>query len=428
MKPSNGQVGSIIYRALKHVAQKTLPESWFNSLGWQVGALRARGYWAALKKMHLEPPHLVKFTPGVNLVGYFEAPSGMGESVRLLAAAVKIAAEPLAAVTVQPPPGPALSQALAPSPYDINIIHINPPELPFIFPELGRGFWHRHYNIGFWLWELENFPQKWQPAFNLFDELWAPSEFISRCLRKSTGLPVITMPYGLSVDCDPACDRDFFKLPTDKFLFLVAADGLSILERKNPLGAVRAYARAFGPRDEGVGLVIKVRNASDSFIKQIQSILNGYPNIFYITEDMEKRRVNSLIKNVNVFVSLHRAEGFGLVLAEAMLLGTPCLATNWSANTEFMNQETSGLVDWRPTKIKHTIGPYRQGQSWAEPDLDQAAAYMKRLYLDEDYRLGLAAKAQLHLRQILSPENMARKIKDRLSQIRSSCRPLENRP
>lgn len=413
-------LGRALYSSLKHIARIILPENWFNSLGWRVGALRARGRWEALKKIRLEPPRLGDFAPGINLIGYFDAPSGMGESVRLLAEAIKAAEERLAIIPVQPPPEPALPKPIAPPSYDINIIHINPPELPVIFSELGSAVWAGHYNVGFWLWELEEFPPQWQPAFNLFNELWVPSEFISHCLRKSTNIPIVTMPYGLSAEYDPACGRDFFGLPPDKFLFLTAADGFSILDRKNPLGAVQAYAKAFEPNDKGVGLVIKVRNASFTFIDQVKTILNGYPNIFYLTEEMNKQQVNSLIKHVDAFVSLHRAEGFGLVLAEAMLLDTPCVATNWSSNTEFMTPETAALVDYRLVELTCTIGPYRRGQRWADPNLNQAADHMRRLYSDASYCKQLANKAKVHLGQKLNRQVIARRMQHRITQIRNT--------
>lgn len=421
-------LGGLFYALMKKIAHLILPEPWFNTLGWKVGAWRADRYWQAVKKVRLQSPRFDLFKPGVNVVGYFNAPSGMGESVRILAKAVQTVTDSHALISVSPPPAAMAQPRLSPPRYDVNIIHINPPELPFLFDELGGSFWDGHYNIGFWLWELEEFPPAWRLAFNIFNELWTPSDFISRCLRQSTDLPVTTMPYGLDPDYDPACDRNFFKLPADKFLFLTAADGFSIMERKNPLGAVRAYARAFQPTDTGVGLVVKVRNAPPSLLDQIKTILNGYPNIFYLMEDMNKRQVNSLIKNVDVFVSLHRAEGFGLVLAEAMFLGTPCVATSWSANTEFMDQDTACLVDAKPVVIERTIGPYRKGQYWAEPDVDQAGEYMRRLYLDPSYRQALSTQAQRDIRQKLNFQTMAQKIERRLAQIRSSAGPRRRNP
>ena len=134
-------------------------------------------------------------------------------------------------------------------------------------------------------------------------------------------------------------------------------------------------------------------------IEQIQTLMDGYDNIYFLTETLPKIEVNSLIACVDAFVSLHRAEGFGLVMAEAMLNGTPCIATNWSANTEFMNADVACMVYYTLVTLNHEVGPYKQGSHWAEPDVVQAAEYMQKLFGDREYGRQMAEKAKAFIEE-----------------------------
>jgi glycosyltransferase involved in cell wall biosynthesis len=165
-------------------------------------------------------------------------------------------------------------------------------------------------------------------------------------------------------------------------------------------------------------LVVKVRHAPKLFLQQLRALLADYPHIYFIEEAMSKAEVNGLIKSVDAFVSLHRAEGFGLVLAEAMYLGTPCVATNWSANTEFMTPDTAALVDYKLVKIGRNTGPYSRHSTWAEPDIDQAAAWMRRFVAEPDLCRSLAEAAADHSRNVLNPTKLSARIGSRLKEIR----------
>lgn len=417
----------ILYHLLKRLAYALLPETVANRLGEKVSGLIALKYWRTLQKTALGPPRQGLSTAGANIIGYVSAERSMGESCRLLMNGFREADIPHSLIDVIPGSFEARGPAGAPQTeiylkYDINIFNINPPEIPYILNTLRRSIWDGRYNIAFWLWELEEFPKQWHPVFKLFNEIWTPSEFVSASIRKSAGLPVFTIPYGIAPPYDNAYDRDYFKLPKDKFLFLTAADGLSIVERKNPLGAVRAYTKAFAPDDDRVGLVVKTINTAESVMEEMRALLHGYPNIYFFTKTMDKTQVNSLIRCVDAFVSLHRAEGFGLMLAEAMYLGTATIATNWSANTEFMNRDVACLVDYKLVQIGRNLGPYHKKQRWAEPDLDQAAAYMKRLVNDQDFSRELAAHAAGYIQDYAKSRIMSIKIKNRMAALKGGAR------
>jgi glycosyltransferase involved in cell wall biosynthesis len=303
------------------------------------------------------------------------------------------------------------------APYNVNLIHINPYELPIAFYKIGREVWDRRYNIAFWLWELERFPEHWVGAIKLVDEIWTPSDFAGEGIRKVTDKPVRTMPYALAEPETGAYGRVDFQLPDDKFLFLCMYDCNSFMERKNPMAAIHAFKRAFTAEENGVGLVLKLNNPQENDIHLLKNELSGYGNWYIIDRVLEKTQVNALIACADAYVSLHRSEGFGLVPAEAMLLGTPVIATGWSANTEFMAEGTACLVDFRFVTIEEDCGPYEAGNRWADPDVSQAAGYMRKLFEDEGFRRQIADSAKAHIKEKLSPERSAAMMRDRIEEI-----------
>lgn len=360
---------------------------------------------------------------GINLIGLVRAEMGLGQSCRLLANAMEHSDVDYSLYDFQ------LGSALLKTgdhtwdakisedfPYNINLIHINPDEMTLMYNRLEEERWHDRYNIAFWLWELEEIPEHWQRFFPMLDEIWTPSEFISENLRKVTDLPVRTMPYCVEAPVDDRFDRKYFGLPEDKFLFLAMYDSNSTIERKNPTGAIRAFRKAF-KNNPDVGIVVKVNNAKERDMEHLNRMLKGCENVYYITDTLTKVEVNSLIKAVDVFVSLHRAEGFGLVMAEAMIVGTPVIATNWSSNTEFMNSEVACMVDYGFVALEKDSPPYKKGSVWADPDVVQAAKYMRKLYQDKDYYAKLKEKAQEYILDKLSMERAVNRLEERVKEI-----------
>ncbi len=334
-----------------------------------------------------EQPALEKFDIGINLIGSIRAKNGLGQSCRLVAEQLKNSRLKFSVYNVnfdgnlQENDQGYDSYISDTLPYGINLFHINPCELGNVFLKMPEA-WNEHYNIAFWLWELEEFPDEWVKYCLLFDEIWTPSEFAGRGIREKTNITVKTMPYMVMVTADENCGRKSFDLPDDKFLYLVMYDSNSTTGRKNPQGVIEAYKKAFPVEKEDHGLVVKVNNAKEKDLYHLRRSLYGYQNVYFITEVLEKRKVNSLIRCVDVVISLHRSEGLGLVLAEAMGLGTPVIATNWSSNTEFMDAESCCMVKYDLVANKQREGLYKKGCIWAEPDVKDAAAYMVRLKTD----------------------------------------------
>jgi glycosyltransferase involved in cell wall biosynthesis len=366
---------------------------------------------------------------GLNIVGYLKAECGVGESSRICAKIVQAVGIPHSLCDVPPDPRiPCGDETLADlvtncNSYPVNIIHVNADQTPHIFSLLGARFLQGRYNIGCWVWELPEFPNEWTASFNHVNEIWVPSTFVQKAIGEKAPIPVIRMPYAIDFAIPRNASRKDMELPEGKFLFLMMYDMHSYPARKNPEAAIEAFRKAF-PNPTDVALVIKAMN-TDSYPKEFESLgerLSGISGIRLITGTLPREQVYALESLCDAFVSLHRAEGFGLVLAEFMYLGKPVIATNWSGNTDFMNQENSCPVRYELTQIKEDLGPYHKGQTWAEPDIDHAAWHMRRLVNDADFRREIAEAGRRTITTEYSPQAVGKMYARRLSAITNILR------
>ncbi|WP_426454390.1 glycosyltransferase family 4 protein [Paenibacillus sp. S-38] len=307
------------------------------------------------------------------------------------------------------------------NPYRVNLIHINGDQMRLVREHYGEAFFRDRYNIGYWAWELTDLPEEWNDGFTWLNEIWTPSPFVRDAIAKSTALPVHYVPYGLQFDStyDRTELRSRLALPGHSFLFLVMYDVNSTALRKNPQGSIEAFRQAFAPGDPNVGLVVKINNAQSNpaEVEQLRASLAQYPNIFLIEQTLSRSDVYALIDSCDVFVSLHRSEGFGSVMAESMYLGKPVIGTLWSGNTSFMNPENCCAVGYTLQVIGEGAGPYKAHQVWAEPDVVQAAGYMQRLAADEPWRRQVASAGQQTIRTLLTPEASGQAIRQRLTEL-----------
>lgn len=371
----------------------------------------------------IEPFNPDKYPNGINLIGSIKAPSGLGQSCRLIENVLQNTDIDYSIYNYSQSPSTndensSYDQKISKElPYNINLLHINAHEFPLACTELSKSTWDYRYNIAFWLWEIEEFPDEWTECMKYLDEIWTPAEFVSESIRKKTSLPVKTVPYHVAAPIDAQYDRKYFNLPEDKFLFLAMYDSHSIMERKNPEAALNAFRDAFDSGNKEVGIVIKINHPQQKDLDVINKILEGYENVYLIKETLEKTQVNSLTKCVDVVVSLHRAEGFGLVLAEAMMLGVPTIATNWSSNTEFMNSEVACMVDYDLITLEEEIWPYKKGIRWADAKVSQASAYMQKLYEDRDFYKEISVKAKEYIDDKLGMKRAVSLIEKRISEI-----------
>lgn len=261
------------------------------------------------------------------------------------------------------------------------IVHLNPPELPLALALLGRRAVRNRRVVGFWLWELEALPRSWKRAFSLVDEIWVPSTFVARAFENLTDVPVRIVHYPLTELRGSALGRSHFGLPERAFVCFSAFDVRSSVARKNPAAVIRTFREAFGNDDTAV-LVLKVGRLDLLPREQdwLRTEIAGSGNIRLISGSLSRADYSALLGSADVVLSLHRSEGFGLVPAEAMLMGKPVIATGWSGNTDFMTHDSSILLDYHLVPSCDPQGAYNLEQGrWAEPDTKQAASALRHL-------------------------------------------------
>jgi glycosyltransferase involved in cell wall biosynthesis len=310
-------------------------------------------------------------TPGVNLVGHLEAHDGLGEAARQLAGALE--AQGLDCARIE------AAEANGAAPHRLNLLCLNPHQLPGFAARAGERFFAGRPTAGLWWWENPDFPSGLGWAFDYLDEVWVASSFIAAALEPSAPIPVRRIDLPVIPVPPAAADRDALGLPPG-FLFLFVFDYLSAA-RKNPLGAIEAFRRAFEP-GSGAALALKSWNASrnPAAARRVREAAAGHPDVHLIERSLPEAEKNAMIASCDCYLSLHRAEGFGLTIAEAMYFERPVIATGWSGNQELMDGRTSYAVSYGLRPVGADAWPYRSQGSWAEPDLDHAAGLMRGVF------------------------------------------------
>lgn len=374
------------------------------------------------KSKRILPYDKERYPRGINLIGDIQAETGLGQSMRILANILDKNQIPFDIIQVSQPgrlkgDNHTWDYKIKDQPlYDTNLIHINASEWVENYLRLDVAILNYRKNIAYWLWELEEFPKKWQNCIETVDEVWAPSDFVCDSIRACTDKPVRKIPYAIETSTPTEYTREHFRLPNDVFLYLVMYDCQSVSERKNPQGAVDAFKRAFSveyANAKKIGLILKVNHGKyENKLDALKKELQEYKYIYYITDVLSREEVYALEAIADVLVSLHRSEGFGLAVAEAMYLGTAVITTNWSATTEFTSEETACLVDYDIVELKHAIGPYKKGSRWADANINQAAEYMKMLFSDFELRNKKEEMAKNYICDVLSLQHSGEIIKE----------------
>lgn len=304
--------------------------------------------------------------------------------------------------------------------YRANLFVLNANEMAAVPEQLGKGFMAGHYNIGYWAWELSGFPDAWLPALAGLDEIWAPSRFIQQAVSAKTDLPVTWMPLAVEPGEVPPLPRPSLGLPEGRFLFLFFFDFRSFVSRKNPQAVMTAFQQAFATSDDRVGLVIKtngMEECPEAYQAFKDQALTRDSRVHLIDRVMDDRELKGLMNQCDAFVSLHRSEGFGRGLAEAMYLGKPVIATAYSGNLDFMNPANSCLVDYTLVPVGENDYPFGQGQYWAEANIDMAAAYMRALVADPALAREKGARAARDVRRDLGFDAIGRRYRQRFEEL-----------
>ena len=391
------------------LALRRLAKRWIGPTRTQALRRRFKGEGATARtpgRYHLAAPRALE-NLGVNLVGYLQAETGMGEAARSLARAFQSTDLPLtlhsvALGVVARQEDASFTAQPTPFEHDVNLLVINADQTLPVYKDLGGEVFGGRYNIGFWLWELETFPSRWRPAFDVLHEIWTPSTFCVDALSAVAPIPVRRVPIPVEAPARATHGRAHFGLPEEVFIFLFNFNFLSFAERKNPLGLVRAFKRAFAS-GEGPLLVLKTSGGDSS--PKLQASLQreiGDADVRLIEGYIDRDAAHSLTAACDCYVSLHRSEGFGLTLAEAMVAGKPVIATPYSGVSDFFDLNTGYPVRYSLVEIEEDVGPYPAGAVWAEPDIEHAAELMRRVFVQREEAKEVGMRGQELVRRRLS--------------------------
>lgn len=351
--------------------------------------------------------NLADLKPGPLIVsGFLNENSGIGRAGRLTLAGLSSAAFQPITHDIRPLLDDASFESeLLDESHDggVWILHCNPEEAIVVASRIKRSNWKHRYRIGYWAYELPRAPEKWLKLARMFHEIWVPSQFVADAL-KDIDRPLKVMPHFF--ERPKTIERGFVrdKLGIDEQVFLVGAvgDALSSTTRKNLAGAVEAYVRAFpDTNSERSHMVVKLRNAqvSESALGELARTIDARADVSLVQEEFSDSEMTQFVGDLNLFLSPHRSEGYGLVLTEAISLGVPVLATAWSGNMEYLSEVDDALIDYELEAVNDESGIYvsQVGAHWAAPDLDDAATKLLRLSKFSNLRQAICSQSETHL-------------------------------
>jgi glycosyltransferase involved in cell wall biosynthesis len=367
-------------------------------------------------------PVLSQNLNGIDVVGFFTAEHGVGEAARTLVSTLKsvdVAVGTINYTDTQSRMGHSYStdDVLR---HKAVLVSMNAEQLTHSPHRLGADFYNNRYVIGQWFWELEQAPQWYAPAWPMVNEMWAPTRFIEQMLRNSAPSDVKISYVPLPVvrpAIDVALTRSHFGLD-NRFMFLFAFDFMSVMKRKNPLALIDAFTRAF-PAGSGAQLVIKAINGDKRPLEReaLMTAASQHPDITVIDTYFTRVETSSLMNLADCYVSLHRSEGLGLTLSEAMSHGKPVIATNYSGNIDFMDNSNSYLVPWTRVAVGQNAEGYSADATWAEPDVVEAARLMRHVNENQAEAAQIGLKAQADILNRFSKAASGAIMKSRLSEI-----------
>lgn len=364
----------------------------------------------------------------VAIAGYLRTESGVGEAVRSKKAALESAGVRVIGKTIRPEGFANLEGQDADDRGDARVLylHVNADRTPATLASIPERERRGRYRIGYWAWELGILPEPWRAAADGLHEIWVPSRFVAGAVSEAVDRPVTLVPHPVTT---PPGDRVAGRRAMgvhDPDTVLVAAvfDTRSFIRRKNPMGAIEAFRRAFpDPEADNVRLVLKSHGPlEDDLARRVFAEAAATPGVIVRHQVFSGSEMADFQEGIDILLSPHRSEGFGLNIAQAMARGKAAVATGWSGNTDFMSAETGILLSYDLRPLAPGDYPFAEGQVWAEPDLDQAAAALARLVREPDERARLGAAAAAHMAEHFSVERIGALSRARLEAIFAATR------
>ncbi|MFB9915475.1 glycosyltransferase family 4 protein [Gluconobacter kanchanaburiensis] len=342
---------------------------------------------------------------GIIIAGEFSRSSGLGEGARLMVKALRDMNIPCATWDIDR----RVLEGNHTGPAAPLVMHVNAPMLPYAQLFMPRSLRTGRRIVGYWAWELEVVPQTWRPARRHVHEIWAPSHFTANALRTlGRKVRVVEHPLGLAGQQPSLRNRESFGLPEDCVIVLVSFSLSSSMVRKSPVESIRAFRNAFGDRQDRL-LILKIGHTEhySHDLGMIEELVKDVPNIRILTEDLTGPDRLALTACADIVLSLHRSEGFGLVVAEAMSLGRCVVATDWSATTEFLDLTCGLPVAYTLVPAHDPRGIWEMPETdWALPDIDSAAQALRRAADDPDLRARLGENAEKRIKARLNGETL----------------------
>ena len=362
--------------------------------------------------------------PGINVVGWAAAPTGVGEACRGTLVGLEHARIPHALWSLGRSASDEMRSGAAGDigghglPFEVTLLHVNADMTEIVLGQLPQALLAGCYRIGYWFWELAHLPLAFAAAFRHLDELWAPSRFCLDAFRPLAPVPLLWMPPAVAPPTEQPADRWQLGIPDGRFLFLSVFDALSVPERKNPLGLLDAFARAVASSSRPLHLLLKVNHlpAVPQLARRLRAAAAGLP-VTLLADPLSRAETNALTAACDAYVSLHRSEGLGLPLIEAMYLGKPVVATGYGGVTDFLDETTGWVVRHRLVPITEPCGPYPVGAVWAEPDVDAAAAAICSLAMGATDTAERTAAARRRVTELYAPAAAAERLGRELARI-----------
>ncbi len=363
--------------------------------------------------------------PGVNFYSPIGVVSGLGSAGRGHLAALRAAAVPVSLVPVhelfvhQASVGSA--ERRQPPRYPISLVHINADSVHRFLHFHARTFARAQYKIGSWVCELPALRDEWWSELRHFDEIWVPSTFCQRAVQAVTAKPVIVMPYVVSAsEASQPGSREKLQIGRDEFVFLYVFDASSFVERKNPHCLVDAFEAAFSDHDP-VRLLLKVSNddTDPEFSGYLDALVGRNRRCVVLRQTMQPDELAGLFRACDCYVSPHRAEGFGLTVAEAMALGMPVIATDYGGTVDFLTEEVGFPLRYRLVEVDRDYGPYAKGAIWADPSREHLKELLRSVVANPRAAAARAQRARARMLEDYSAAAVGRRIGERLSAIAS---------